>query len=587
VAAFVHLAVGDGASVVRDVAIALRAARASHDPQRALRARLIAAEHERRQGRLSTGRVLIRRLTRVMPTLPPILRARCALLDALLSSEESPSAMAERHAASTGLVALSLFGPRALEIPERGHEALAGVLEILRFCQGAEDDRAALRHMCATLRGRLQAVWVAILVPERGAILPLAWDGEPPDAGMAARVIDARAPIPPHRWRDGVEGGVPVQYGGDTLGAITGRWTVAPPPEVERASMLMTMAAAVAGPIAAAAIARRAVPALDADDLLGVSSAIADVRRAVERAACAPFPVLVEGESGSGKELVARALHRRGPRRDRPFCTLNCAALPDELVEAELFGHTRGAFTGAAAERVGVFEEAHSGTVFLDEVGELSLRAQAKILRTLQESEIRRVGENLSRRIDVRVVAATNRDVRREVAAGRFRLDLLYRLDVIRIVMPPLRDRREDIAPLAHRFWQEATARVGSRATLGIATVAALARHDWPGNVRELQNVIAALAVRSPKRGIVPPDALPAVFHAGGPGETWRLEEARRTFEERFVRAALVRTGGHRVRAAQELGVTRQGLAKLMARLGIDGPRGGGSDGEGPRIGAD
>jgi DNA-binding NtrC family response regulator len=570
VAAFVHLAVGDGAGVVRDVATALRAARAAHDPQRALRARLIAAEHERRQGRPSAGRVLTRRLARVIPVLSPIVRARCALLGDLLASAEAPSAIAKRHVASTGLVALSLFGPSTHEIPERGHEAVEGALEILRFCQGAEDDRAALRHVCATLRGRLQAISVGILAPERGALVPLAWDGEPPDTAMAERVIDARAPIPLHRWRDGVEGGVPVQYGGDMLGAITGRWTVAPPPEVERAPMLMTMAATVAGPIAAAAIARRAMPTPDADDLLGISAAIADVRRWIERAASAPFPVLVEGESGSGKELVARALHRRGPRRDRPFCTLNCAALPDELVEAELFGHTRGAFTGAAAERIGVFEEAHTGTLFLDEVGELSLRAQAKILRTLQESEIRRVGENLSRRIDARVVAATNRDLRREVAAGRFRLDLLYRLDVIRIAVPALRDRREDIAPLTHRFWQEATARVGSRATLGAATVAALARHDWPGNVRELQNVIAALAVRSPRRGVVQPEALPPAFQAGVPGETWRLEEARRTFEERFVRAALVRTGGHRARAAQELGVTRQGLAKLMARLGID-----------------
>jgi DNA-binding NtrC family response regulator len=396
----------------------------------------------------------------------------------------------------------------------------------------------------------------------------LAWDGHQPDAEMAARAVDARAPIPLHRWHDGIEGGVPVRHGTETLGALTGRWVLGAP-EAERAMTIMTMAAAVAAPFVAAALARRALPPEDPDDLPGISRAIADVRRAVDRAAGAPFPVLVEGESGSGKELVARALHRRGPRRDRPFCTLNCAALPDELVEAELFGHSRGAFTGAAAERIGVFEEAHTGTLFLDEVGELSLRAQAKILRTLQEGEIRRVGENLSRRIDVRVVSATNRDLRREVEAGRFRLDLLYRLDVIRIALPALRDRRDDIAPLAHRFWHEAAARVGSRATLGAATAAALARHDWPGNVRELQNVIAALAVRSPRRGVVSPEALPAVFQVGFPGETWRLDEARRTFEEQFVRAALVRTGGHRARAAHELGVTRQGLTKLMARLGI------------------
>src|SRR5262249_4143998 len=153
--------------------------------------------------------------------------------------------------------------------------------------------------------------------------------------------------------------------------------------------------------------------------------AVAELRDAVERAASAPFPVLIEGESGSGKELVARAIHRCGPRRDRAFCTLNCAALPDDLVEAELFGHTRGSFTGAIADRPGVFEEAHGGTLFLDEVGELSARAQAKLLRVLQEGEIRRVGENISRRVDARVVCATNRDLRKEAEAGRFRRDLL------------------------------------------------------------------------------------------------------------------------------------------------------------------
>ncbi len=280
--------------------------------------------------------------------------------------------------------------------------------------------------------------------------------------------------------------------------------------------------------------------------------------------------MLVDGESGSGKELVARAIHRGGPRRQRPFCTVNCAALPDDLVEAELFGHARGAFTGAVAERAGVFEEAHGGTLFLDEVGELAPRAQAKVLRVIQEGELRRVGENVSRRVDVRLVAATNRDLQREVEAGRFRLDLLFRLDVVHITVPPLRERRDDIPLLAEQFWRESTGRIGSRATLAASTISALARYDWPGNVRELQNVLAALAVRSPKRGIVPPSALPVnVANLSPDVGLWRLDQARRTFEERFVRAALVRTGGHRGRAASELGVTRQGLTKLLTRLGI------------------
>jgi transcriptional regulator with PAS, ATPase and Fis domain len=169
----------------------------------------------------------------------------------------------------------------------------------------------------------------------------------------------------------------------------------------------------------------------------------------------------------------------------------------------------------------------------------------------------------------VRIVAATNRDLRREVADGRFRLDLLYRLDVVRLTVPPLRDRREDIALLAAHFWREATSRIDSRAVLAASTVAALTRYDWPGNVRELQNVLAALAVRTPRRGVVGPAALPPHFGAPAGLEVGRLADARRTFEEHFVRAALVRCGGQRARAALELGITRQGLAKLLARLQI------------------
>jgi transcriptional regulator with PAS, ATPase and Fis domain len=248
---------------------------------------------------------------------------------------------------------------------------------------------------------------------------------------------------------------------------------------------------------------------------------------------------------------------------------LNCAALPDDLVESELFGHARGAFTGAIAERVGVFEEAHSGTLLLDEIGELSMRAQAKLLRVIQEGELRRIGENFSRRIDVRIISATNRDLTQEAAAGRFRLDLLYRLDVVRIIVPPLRDRREDIPMLVEHFWREAAARVGSRSALSPAAVAMLVRYDWPGNVRELQNVLASLVVRVGRRGIVSPEALPPQFGAPLPHHDCRLHAARRAFDERFVRAALVRTGGSRTRAAADLGISRQGLSKLMTRLGI------------------
>ena len=293
------------------------------------------------------------------------------------------------------------------------------------------------------------------------------------------------------------------------------------------------------------------------------------LREQIRRAAGAPFHVLVDGESGSGKELVARAMHRLGPRRHRRLCAVNCAALNDELLEAELFGHARGAFTGAIAERAGLFEEADGGTLFLDEIGELSARGQAKVLRAIQEQEVRRVGESHPRRVDVRIIAATNRDLAREAREGRFRDDLRYRLDVVHVRVPPLRERLEDVAMLTGHFWREAAARVGSRARLDTATLAALARYDWPGNVRELQNVLASLAVSAPRAGRIGPAWLPPDITRSRFGGV-SLEQARRRFDADYIRAALARAGGRRLMAARELGVSRQGLAKLMARLGLD-----------------
>ena len=345
------------------------------------------------------------------------------------------------------------------------------------------------------------------------------------------------------------------------------------PENAGRALAFAAAAAAVCAPLVYVLVERQNAPPGDHGpfDLAGASSAIGEVRKAIARAANAPFTVLIEGESGSGKELVARAIHRAGGRRDRQFCALNCAAMPEDLIDSELFGHARGAFTGSVGERLGLFESADGGTVFLDEVGELSARAQAKVLRVLQEGEIRRVGENFTRTFDVRLVAATNRSLRAEVEAGRFRQDLLYRLDVIRISVPPLRDRVDDIPLLAARFWKQAAERIGSRAVLGQSVLSALARYDWPGNVRELQNVLTALVVAVPARGVVGASQIPvAIARAAEVTPHESLESARLKFEQRFVRAALARAAGHRGRTAAALGLSRQGLAKLMQRLHLD-----------------
>jgi transcriptional regulator with GAF, ATPase, and Fis domain len=444
------------------------------------------------------------------------------------------------------------------------------LIAILHVCQTADDDGTLLNEVCARVRPHLHAAAIAVVATNHGRPRVLASDGARLDVDVAVRASAAGVVVSPHRRDAGVEAAAPVVYGGAALGALCARWTLGSTYDTSAAASILAAAAAAAAPIVAAAIAKAEQPASrDGVELIGASAPMVELRRSVERAAAAPFAVLIDGESGSGKELVARAIHGGSVRRHKSLCTLNCAALPDDLVESELFGHARGSFTGAIADRCGVFEEADGGTLFLDEVGELSARAQAKLLRVLQEGELRRVGDTVSRRIDVRIVAATNRRLPAEVDAGRFRLDLLYRLDVVHVTVPPLRDRREDIPTLAEHFWRDAAARVGSRATLAAATVAGLAAYDWPGNVRELQNVLAALAVRTPKRGVVPPSALPVAFGTRLPADTWKLDEARRTFEERFVRAALVRSGGHRGRAAIDLGVTRQGLTKLMARLGI------------------
>jgi DNA-binding NtrC family response regulator len=446
---------------------------------------------------------------------------------------------------------------------------------MLLIAQDAEDDRRAVARVCEAVLERVGARTVLVMgrPPESRhlAVSGKPWSG---DASAAQRVLAGETRVAADPAVEPCQAAEPVRYVGELIAAIACRFASGSPVHPQRTKDVLKAAALAIAPAVRGLLDRTlpgATPAVTGD-LHGESAAARTLREAIVHAARAPFPVLIEGESGSGKELVARAIHRLGARRDRRFCAVNCAALADDLLEAELFGHARGAFTGAIGERAGLFEDADGGTLFLDEVGELSARAQAKLLRVLQDGEVRRVGENVARRVDVRIVAATNRRLEAETAAGRFRADLRFRLDVIRLEVPPLRERAEDVPLLAARFWTEAASRVGTQATLPPETLSALARYDWPGNVRELQNVVAWMAVHSPRRGRVGPSALPAhVARAAVPAAT-TFEAAREEFERRFVRAALAAANGRRGRAAEALGVTRQGLAKMLRRLHIDPP---------------
>ena len=489
--------------------------------------------------------------------------------------------------AVSGLAGLRLHGLAArlqglesgrarLDVTSEGTVDTEAILRILQHCHEAQSEEDAVAGVCQTVKTALGAGAVSAFALVEGALRLVATAGHRacrPD--LAERAAHSLLVVGPEESASGLELAAPVRYGGAAIGALAVRWAPAAAGREARARGIMAAAAAAIGPATAALSSASpgnhdAEPALG--DLGGPSATMADLRRQVGRAAAAPYPVLVLGESGTGKELIAKAVHAGSARRARRFCAVNCAALSDDLFETELFGHARGAFTGAASDRPGLFEDADGGTLFLDEVGELSPRAQAKLLRAIQEGEIRRVGENHPRRVDTRNVAATNRLLSDDVRAGRFRHDLLYRLDVVRIVVPPLRERPEDVGPLARQFWREAMRRTGGQAELSPATIAALARYDWPGNVRELQNTLAALSVHAPPRGRVGPSRLPAAIvgsAAHAHGEPLTLAEARRRFEERFVRATLARTGGHRTEAASALGVSRQGLAKLIARLGI------------------
>jgi DNA-binding NtrC family response regulator len=322
-------------------------------------------------------------------------------------------------------------------------------------------------------------------------------------------------------------------------------------------------------------------------ELLGASEPMRRVYDLISKVAATDVTVLIRGESGTGKELVARAIHEQSAhRRKGEFVAMNCAALPGELIESELFGHERGAFTGAATQRKGKFELAAGGTIFLDEIGDMSATTQAKLLRVLEEKKIERLGSSHSIPVDVRVISATNRDLEADVAAGKFRSDLYYRLRVVQIALPPLRERRDDIPLLATSFLQRYSAKYNLPCTaVSREAIARLLSYDWPGNVRELRNVIERGAVLADGPALQIAD-LPEEFQAGKNEATRHratveagdqltipyledFREARREFERAYIERCLIETGGNITRAAERIGMHRQSLQQKLKDLGL------------------
>ncbi|MGH7831041.1 MAG: PEP-CTERM-box response regulator transcription factor [Candidatus Binatia bacterium] len=302
--------------------------------------------------------------------------------------------------------------------------------------------------------------------------------------------------------------------------------------------------------------------------LVGSSKAIQEVYRFIEQIALSDISVLISGESGTGKELVAQAIHQRSLRKDNPFIAVNCGAIPETLLESELFGHEKGAFTGAYAQKKGKFELAHAGTLFLDEIGELAPPLQIKLLRFLQDQNVERIGGTQKIQLDVRIIAATNRNLKRDVENHVFREDLYYRLKVVPITIPPLRERRDDIVPLAQHFLRKYCRQQGKPSIqLSQEAERRLLSYFWPGNVRELENLLHRAVVLASGPTLTTQDLGFAVDD--GRSNT-NLKHAKKALEIQYVRAALTRNRGVVSRAARDLGVSRANLYELMARYNIN-----------------
>ena len=314
-------------------------------------------------------------------------------------------------------------------------------------------------------------------------------------------------------------------------------------------------------------------------EIIGESAPIRALRAQIATAAPSGGRVLIHGENGSGKELVARAIHTLSARAEQPFVEVNCAAIPEELIESELFGHERGAFTGALARRRGKFETADRGTLFLDEIGDMSLKTQAKVLRVLEEQAFERVGGRETLRVDVRVIAASNRDVVSLIAQGAFREDLFYRLNVIPIEVPPLRTRKEDVPALVENFIRVFCAENGKRLkTVAPSALTYFMTYEWPGNVRELRNMVERLVIMVPGDTIgaedLPPPLRPKTeAAAAAPGDGKPLKEARDGFERAYILAELRAQDWNMTRTAERLGIERSHLYRKIRAYGITPPK--------------
>jgi Nif-specific regulatory protein len=380
------------------------------------------------------------------------------------------------------------------------------------------------------------------------------------------QVVNARAP-----------GGF-VQGDLDLLVALSGSVAIA----IENARLWAAMKASTERLTAEVGVLRRDIAQRERfTEMVGTAATMTAVFRLMESAAASTITVLLEGETGTGKELVARGIHAASARATEPFVAVNCAALPETLLESELFGHRKGAFTGATQDQRGLFEAASGGTIFLDEIGEMPLGMQAKLLRVLQDGEVTPVGERTPRKVDVRVISATNRDLVGEVSRRTFRDDLYYRVGAFPIRLPPLRDRPEDVPLLVKTFLVAAAERAGKRvAGIAPAVLDRLVAYAWPGNVRELQNEIERAVVLAPDGAVIGIEHLsskvggatapaPAAAPTTEPGTSRDLRDARAEFEVQFITKVLSEHGGNVTRAARALGISRVALQKKMKEYGL------------------